>query len=417
MGLLMRMVQDNSPMTLLSEKGITAGLFRGDEKTVFDYMNDHAMNFGRLPSTETVEAETGVIIQPFPDEPIGYWLDRFERRNQSFIISDGNAQIAELLKGGDVEKARKKIRSVHLELESRHPEERLYRFPEVLQEVVEDHDALQMKGSIDGVPFGIEHLDYVTNGAQPGDTVAFVGRPGLGKSYLLLSSANCAYNHRKVPLVVTLEMPVKQCVRRILALRSHVPATLIRIGKVGWYGRRLLTATVVDVVDNNPQPFYFMQGSLGSTVEDLVLRIRETRPDIVYVDGAYMLRTSGRQDSQWERVTATAEFLKRIATEFMIPVVSTYQFNRRGPGSLGNIALSDTVGQLASIVVGISEEEEDDVGSFEPQQFKLLELLKGREGERGLIRIVYDMQRMQIRQHSVIRGWDAGVVEYDSLEQ
>jgi len=412
LGLLIRMVQDSSPMTLLGEHGISGDLFRGDEKPVFEYMNEHVIQFGRLPEVETIEAETGVVIQPFPDEPIGYWLDRFEQRHQSFMLSEANARVDELLREGQVAEARTAVRDVYLRLEERHPEERLHQLKDVADAVVVDHDELRRKGYIDGVPFGIEHLDYVSNGAQPGDTVALVGRPGMGKSYLLLSNANNAYNHGRIPLVVTLEMPVKQCVRRILALRSHVPATLIRIGKVGWLGRRVVGDALANIADGATHPFYFMQGTLTSTVDDLVLRIRETRPHIVYVDGAYMLRTSGRQESHWERVTSTAEYLKKIATEFMIPVIATYQFNRRGPGSLGNIALSDAVGQLASMVIGIEDEGEPD-DPAELEGYKLLELLKGREGERGVIRIHYDMDRMNISQHSVVRGVGVGVTDYD----
>jgi len=37
-------------------------------------------------------------------------------------------------------------------------------------------------------------------------------------------------------------------------------------------------------------------------------------------------------------------------------------------------------------------------------RMKTLELLKGREGESGVLRVVYDMQRMIIKQDSIIRG-------------
>ena len=39
------------------------------------------------------------------------------------------------------------------------------------------------------------------------------------------------------------------------------------------------------------------------------------------------------------------------------------------------------------------------------QQYKILDLLKGREGERGRIRLIYDMTRMLIEQDSVIDGY------------
>jgi len=182
---------------------------------------------------------------------------------------------------------------------------------------------------------------------------------------------------------------------------------MIRLGRLSFWGRERLVSDVGRLQDLGGQPFYLMQGSLKTTVEDLVLKVRELRPSALYVDGAYLLRTRSKNASHWERIAETAEYLKMMATEFSIPTLATYQFNRRGPGSLGNIAHSDVVGQLASIVIGIDEEDEEDARTFSSRQYKILELLKGREGERGTIRMVYDMNRMQISQESVIRGYVA----------
>jgi len=149
-----------------------------------------------------------------------------------------------------------------------------------------------------------------------------------------------------------------------------------------------------------------MQGTFNTTVEDIFIRVKELRPTSLYVDGAYLLRSKNKNQARWERVTETAEFLKLIASEFNIPTISTYQFNRKGPG-LGNIGYSDAVGQLASIVIGIEEDEAVAQTSWGAKQTKLLTLFKGREGERGQIRILYDMEHMQIRQQEIVSGFDS----------
>lgn len=60
-------------------------------------------------------------------------------------------------------------------------------------------------------------------------------------------------------------------------------------------------------------------------------------------------------------------------------VVGTYQYNRRGPGSLANI-YSDAIGQLASTVIGLDDEEDMVAERLGARQFKKMELLKGRDG-------------------------------------
>ncbi len=227
-------------------------------------------------------------------------------------------------------------------------------------------------------------------------------------SYILMNMANYAYDHGETPLVATYEMAPVQCARRILALRTHVSATTIRLGRLSYWGREKVLTDIGRLGDMSGRPFHLMQGTLKSTVEDLVLRVQELRPTVVYVDGAYLLRTASKNASRWERVSETAEYLKMIASEFAIPVIATYQFNRKGAGTLGNIAYSDAIGQLASIVLGIDDEDVDgDKGktTFAARVYKQLELLKGREGERGTLRLLYDMERMFITQDAVLSGF------------
>ena len=411
LGLLHRVCTDQLSLNVLSEAGIDRSLLRGDEVTVLDYVIDHMRQFGQLPAIRTIEAEADVDFPGFPDEPVGYWIDRVERRHQLQLISGTLARMQEDVGGGDLSEARRRIRELNLDLEQRHPTTAMQQMDSVASVVWDTHDELQKRGRLAGIPFGIEYLDRVSDGAQATDTIALVGRPGRGKSYFMFSWANFAHQMGKVPLVVTMEMSNYQCGRRIVAMRSKIPATLIRLGKVGFYARRKALADMRQYFGDDMPPFYLLQGSFNMTVEDLAVRVQEVRPDVVYVDGAYLLRTRASHDQRWERVTATAETLKTLALEFGLPVIASYQFNRRGAGDLGNIAFSDAVGQLASIVIGIDDEHAVEGVSYSPQQFKVLELLKGREGERGSIRVIYDMARMQIRQDSVISGYMDGLDE------
>jgi len=228
-----------------------------------------------------------------------------------------------------------------------------------------------------------------------------------GKTFVLLKWALAAHAAGHTPLFMTMEMSPLQCARRALAMKSSIPATLIRLGRLSVWARNQLITNLNEFKDLNAErPFHFLQGSLKTTVDDLVLRVQELRPSALYVDGAYLLRTSSRFDGRFERVAETAETLKTIAREFDIPVLASYQFNRKGAGNLANIALSDSIGQLASIVIGIQEDEGQSYNGWEAVSFKLLALLKGREGEQGVIRILYDMNRMNIAQHSVVSGID-----------
>ena len=405
MGLLHTLLQKQKPLSFLAESGITRESFFGNELAVYDMIVGYVANYGAYPKLETITAETKVAFPAFPDEPIEYWIAKVDQRHQSRLIMDATAELTELAGEGKILKAKQIIRDLWLQLEIKGKADRVCNLSQAAVEVVRAHDERQRFPGMKGVPFGLEYLDVISDGAQGSDTVAVCGRPGVGKSMFCLAMANYAYNADEAPLVVSMEMPTKQCARRLIALRTGIPATLIRLGRLSYFGRDKLVADVSRLQQvTGDHPFYLMQGSLISAVEDLVVRVRELKPTCMYVDGAYLLRSKAQQESRWERVTYTAEFLKMIATEFNIPVIATYQFNRRGPGSLGNIAFADSIGMLASIVIGISDESVEEANSWVPVSFKIIELLKGREGEKGVIRCIYDMARTRILQDKVLKG-------------
>jgi len=240
-----------------------------------------------------------------------------------------------------------------------------------------------------------------------------VGRPGVGKSYFLGNMSLYSYREMQaVPLVVTMEMSAVQWSRRLAALESSVTAQMLRLGRLSIYGKNQLQQAI-NIFAGMDRPYYILQGSLNSTVEDLALRVQELRPSVVYVDGAYLMQTKEKNKARWERVTTVAEYQKMIAKEFDIPIIASWQFNRKGPGSLGNIAYSDAISQLASIVCGIEDEKKQGQTMWEARVYKILKLLKGREGERGVIRVLYDMDRMVIEQDSVISGYSIEKEEED----
>lgn len=405
LGLIKALVKSGRPVTFLHESGVKREELTGKEADAYDYIVEHVASYGSLPNLRTIEEDVGVRFKDYPDEPIGYWIDSVTDRSLSKIILSCVQDVRELVSAGKTEDARGVIRDAVMAMDKRDPIDKIVDLKSVAEDVINRHDKIQKSGNLGGIPFGIDYLDRISGGAQGGDVIVIVGRPGVGKSMVLLKFALNAQAYNKVPMLVTLEMTAFQQARRALALRSNVPATLLRLGRLNKWARDKLVADVASMPGGTP--FLFVHGSMSSTVEDLVLRVREYKPDALYADGAYLLKTSTKTGARWERTTETAEVVKRIATDFNIPVFATYQFNRKGPG-LGNIAGSDAVGQLGSIVLGMEDEIKEGFVQWRAIAYKLMTLLKGREGERGSLRMLYDMERMLIEQDSVVSGYTYG---------
>lgn len=404
--LFRRILTDRVPLSVLAESGLRREDFVKDELLIYDMVMDYAQQFGQLPQLETVLTETGVTIPEFPNEPLAYWLGEVVyRAKQSLMIHEGR-QAVEEAESGDLEDAIGQLRRLLLDLNNRFESDYVVPVTDAMRTALADHDRRQRSPGILGIPFGFPYLDYISDGAQGGDTVAVVGRPAMGKTYLLLAMALQAYLNGKQPLFFSPEMAVPQIGRRLLALFTHTPADYLKRGRVGHFARQGICAELAALEEQNEgRRFDLVQGSSLSTVEDLVLRVKDMSPDVLYVDGAYLLQSRSRFKAKWERVSEVAEVLKRLASDQNIPVIATYQFNRKGPGNLDNIGLSDTVGQIASIAFSLQPDNQDGAHViWSGQETKILRLLKGRDGEQGSIRIRYDMVRMIIDQLSVIDG-------------
>lgn len=90
--------------------------------------------------------------------------------------------------------------------------------------------------------------------------------------------------------------------------------------------------------------------------------------------------------------------------KFGIPAFLSYQFNREASkkqekskgkhkGGLAEIAMSDKIGQVSSVVCGMFEEE-----SVETLLTREIHVLKGRKGQIGKFRINWDSSGSWARQ-------------------
>lgn len=410
LGLFQKIIKDKYKISMLRDHGISERVFNQEEKKVFNFLFAYHREYGSIPPLDTVMLETGVSFPVVPNNPIDYWITRVKKsyiRKQ--IVNCANR----ITKSKGTEEFNNNcenwVKTLHTDINSFELIEKVSTIAETSPQVIQEHDRRQKSAEMFGIPFGIPYLDLISDGAQPTDTIAICARPGIGKTMLMLTMALNAFRKKKRILYVTLEMSVFQNVRRLIAIDASVPAMYMRLGKLGHWGRKEMEKSIKKFSNNTENQFYLLQGSLYTTVEDLISRVQDLQPDVLYVDGAYLLRSVLKITSKVERISYTAETLKGIATTFAIPVIETYQFNKqvgkKSPGDLGNIGWSDVVGQLGSIVLSISDSDFlEERRTFAARQYKILELIKGREGEKGTIKMLFDMQRMKFEQAEVLSG-------------
>lgn len=399
LGFIYQALKQKSPITFISDYNLLADDFTEDETNLVNYIKRHTLTYGELPSVETVEVETCTTFPEFPTESLQYWADLIIDRSIKTRLEASLTRAQKELTKGNTAASIDLIKSAFLRVSERREAQVVKSFVALAQEVLEDHNKVRRDLEDIGIPFGFPFLDNQTNGAQNSDFIAIVARVSVGKTYLLLRMALAALNAGKSVLFVGTEMQPIQYARRLLALKTKIPVDRIRLGKLSTpFGERKIINTIQDLEKDNLN-FNIMCGSLSTSLEDVILQVKERKPDIVYIDGAYLLKPSGiRITSHFEAISYTAETLKALAQDADRPIIATYQMKRKTAGGLDDIYMSDAIAQVGSIVLSIKHVDPQTVDLVDTQlsNYRMLELLKGREGESGKLLISYDMKQMDI---------------------
>ena len=364
---------------------LIAGYGEIGERELFSFLKNHTIQYGQVPTEAEILA--GLSFRVGSDEAqtgsIDFWADQIIQRKLLFDAHKLSRELMQSIATVDFAAAKETVRNLYLNFQRRDMEAvRVRDLTVVGPEVLERHDQLQRQSYLTpGIPYGLEYLDCISGGMQFGDAITIVARPGVGKSQLALWIALHAnvFAGRKV-MFVTMEMPVPQCAARLLGIAAGVKTSSIRLGRLSFHAKARVQERLDGLIANNAaESFLFVEGGMSRQVEDIITVCRERRPDVMFIDGAYLLRTAVKRAAKWEIVTEVAEQIKSCALKMNIPIVSTYQFAKKGEKEgLSGIGLSDAIGQLGSFVVGL-ELLHDTRYEVEIRG----NILKGREGERG----------------------------------
>lgn len=385
------------------EAKLIEDLFRGNEAGLFRAFEKHLATYHKLPAIET-------LYEKFPDlkeipipENSEFYIDQLEERYKYDVINDANVESQKILSEDKTKviEAHEILVRASSKIQERTLGKRVITFTQDAPKLIlNEYHEPNFNRSV--MKFHWDYLDWRTKGASGGDMISFVGRPQAGKSWVLFYNAytNFAISG-KSSLVVSMEMNHLAVSQRMSTLNSHTNISQLKTKSYATGNYKKFKDSLKKLQHSDGMEIYIVDGNLAADIEDIYLLAQQLQVDGVYVDGAYLCRTKNNKLGRYERITAVAEGIKSFTSQLDIPSFSTWQFNREaakaGKGKKGvpeevgleNIGMTDAVGQLSSVVLGLMQEK-----TVETLNSRTIDVLKGRDGETGKFRINWDFINM-----------------------
>ena len=235
--------------------------------------------------------------------------------------------------------------------------------------IIDRHDTQADGVDLSACKFPWEPFNRVAMGIQPDDYIVFYGRPKSMKSWVLAHVIADIYNQGKLPLVYTKEMTADNIFMRIAACIAKLPYQEFRTGKLCPEDRERLDY-LRDIADNlmsNKDMICLnakdMQNG-GDTVEWLHAKVLKYQPDVVAIDGLYLMSDGRGAKNQKDnfRVQNISRATRQMVLDTGKPVLATMQATRSAAAhknaNLDEIAFSDAISQDVTMAVRVINEQE-----------------------------------------------------------
>ena len=247
------------------------------------------------------------------------------------------------------------------------------------------------------VKTGFENVDKFAGGLTRGEITIIGGRPGHGKSTMLLNLlSNILASKRKV-LLFNRELTNVEVLKKLLALESgRLSYAMIR---QGIYDIKQLQELdrVRDYIAKKYNPKHFRMYDQIRDFPASATEIKKFKPDVIFDDYIQLITPTGKEDQRRLQLERIVNDYKWIAKEYNCVVILASQLNRaletRGnpKPQLSDLAESGSIEQVAENVFFVYYPYKVPA-TAKPENKNQLVLVaaKVRYGETGSIQMAYD---------------------------
>lgn len=361
----------NRDIAPLLEAGVTDDWFFVDEnRQVWSFIRQHWTKYQEVPTAVTLKDNFPTYRLLAVEDSLEYLVDQlveYRKRQHAITVlqdaseaiagGDHNAAIAVMSKGVATLHDDGVRKSTDIDL----TEEPLTRFDEYLNIKTRPNGLI-------GISTGFPTIDKATAGLQPGQLVTIIAPPKTGKSVLALQLAVNVHRDGFVPMFQSFEMTNREQKTRHDAMRAHISHARLTRGGLYTEEERKYKEALIEM--EKMHNFYLSDSVSALTVTGLAAKIEKLQPQIVFVDGVYLMidERTGEQGEPRALTNITRD-LKQLAMAKHIPIVISTQvllWKMKGRKvSAEAIGYSSSFYQDSDVILGLQRQDEEDDTSRE----------------------------------------------------
>ena len=404
-GLISKLLETKD-MNALQEKQISTMYFTGDNKRAFKFIQSYYSDKGEMPTVRVFKRkmpnyklETYIhdeALKPTigTDESVNHWCDEIRTKFKHNTLADTSDQVANFLAEGDPHQAFSLMKKTMLFIEGQIEESTSVTITEGLEDRKKAYLKRKENQGLIGIPSGMNQLDFILKGWQPSQLITLIASTGVGKTWFeVLLGAYAMLNGLTVVHFIT-EMSED-------AMRDRYEAVLYGkvTGEMNYNRFKSGKLTPVeeesyfDFLDSRLSKMEPLHIEVATGVSSVNAKIDEYEPDLVLIDGAYLMEDEQGAKDDWLRVAHITRDLKKLAKAKKLPIFINSQADsttskKTGPG-LHNIGYAKSIGQDSDVVLMMFQDEQ----MREDKEMKI-GVLKQREGRLGSIFSNWDFTKM-----------------------
>ncbi len=402
-GLISKLLETKD-MLGVKDAQIKATYFSGEHRRAFQFIHDSVINDGEVPTVRAFERkfpnyplevrEVAGVEVVGTEESLKYWCNELRKKVKHNSLAETVEEVVKHIEDFDTDTAYSLLKKEIAYIESEVEEQTDVDITKNTEDRIQAYLKRKENKGMLGLPYGIKHLDYITKGLKKETLTTLIANTGVGKTWFeILIGAYCQLQNCRVLQFVT-EMS-----EEIMRDRYEAMLFSMMYGDLNYNSFKSGNLSL----DQEKKYFEFLENDLpncepliiatASGVMGVSAEIDKYKPDIVLIDGVYLMEDDQGAKDDWLRVAHITRDLKKLAKRCKLPIFINTQADkntskRTGP-ELGSIMYTQAIGQDSDDILALYRDE-----VMISDREMCLKVLKQREGVTGKVMMSWDFDTM-----------------------